>query len=74
MSYTPDERRPPPGQQAILNSFKKHGRDSIYQASDVLDLRVCCAMVERGFLSAMGEAQYELTAAGAKAAGFTDAP
>lgn len=60
-------RQLPPGQQAILRSFAANGRDSIYVCSDVLDLRVCCAMAEKGLIrriqtTAVG---FELTPAGA---------
>lgn len=59
--------RLPPGQAAILRSFAKHGLDSIYVASDVMDLRVCCAMIEKGLLARWegdGVIGYELTAEG----------
>lgn len=62
----------PPGQQAILRSFAKHGRDSLYVASDIMDLRVCSAMVANGLLARFSDppGSYELTDEGARHAGL----
>lgn len=64
----------PPGQQAILRSFAKHGRDSLYVASDIMDLRVCSAMVGGGLLRRFSDppGSYELTDDGARIAGFVE--
>lgn len=63
--------RLPPGQIAILRSFARHGPDSLYQASDIMDLRVCYAMMEGGLLARMPDAPgvFELTPDGVKAMG-----
>jgi hypothetical protein len=56
----------PPGQRAILRSFAKHGLDSCYVASDIMDLRVCWAMTDKGLLAPAPDvlAGYDLTPAG----------
>jgi hypothetical protein len=57
----------PPGQRAILRSFARHGADSVYVPSDIMDLRVCCAMAAKGILARFEEGDlrgYELTALG----------
>lgn len=54
----------PRGQSAIIKSFQRHGLDSVYVPSDIMDLRVCSAMREKGLLARYEEgglAGYELT-------------
>lgn len=72
MSEHPELKTLPPGQQAILRSFAKHGRDSCYVASDIMDLRVCSAMTAGGLLQRATDVEcgYDLTARGAAVAGF----
>lgn len=50
MMEHPEIKTLPPGQRAILRSFAKHGADSCYVASDIMDLRVCSAMAASGLL------------------------
>ena len=53
-----------PGQSAIIKLFQRHGLDSVYVPSDIMDLRVCSAMREKGLLARYEEdglVGYELT-------------
>lgn len=69
----PEMKTLPPGQQAILRSFAKHGADSCYVASDIMDLRVCSAMTAGGLLRRATDVEcgYDLTHRGALIAGFS---
>lgn len=63
----PELKTLPPGQRVILRSFMKHGPDSIYVPSDIMDFRVCCAMAASGLLQRCeedGVRGYELAARG----------
>lgn len=65
-----------PGQREIMRSFALHGRKSVYVASDILDLRVCYALVEKGVLAPYQEGDargFELTDAGASLLSFYSA-
>lgn len=71
MGEHPELKTLPPGQQAILRSFGKHGLDSCYVASDLMDLRVCSAMAASGLLSPATDYDgpgYDLTTRGAEIA------
>lgn len=66
----------PRGQRAIMQQFGRHGLDSIYVPSDIMDLRVCSAMAEKGLLALYAEDDlrgYELTPAGRQALEASDA-
>lgn len=56
-----------PGQRVVMQTFARHGLDSVYVPSDFGDLRVCTALRERGLLAWYADADvsgYELTPAG----------
>jgi hypothetical protein len=65
---SPDFKSLPPGQQDIIKSFRKHGADSVYAPSDIMDLRVCSAMTASAILIPYREngelIGYELTTRG----------